>query len=39
MVDPIEFKRKPKEVELDKEILEKYEGDYDLGGQVAKFYL
>ncbi|WP_194973433.1 serine hydrolase [Aquiflexum lacus] len=39
MVDAIEFKRKPKEIELDKETLEKYTGDYDLGGQVAKFYL
>jgi hypothetical protein len=39
MIDAIEFKRKPKEIEIDKETLEKYSGDYDLGGQVAKFYL
>jgi CubicO group peptidase (beta-lactamase class C family) len=39
MVDAIEFKRTPKEVALEKETLEKYTGDYDLGGQVAKFYL
>ncbi|WP_373522986.1 serine hydrolase [Aquiflexum sp.] len=38
-VDAIEFKRKPKEIEVDKETLKKYSGDYDLGGQVAKFYL
>jgi hypothetical protein len=39
MIDAIEFKREPKEIEIDKETLEKYTGDYDLGGQVAKFYL
>ncbi|RPA67617.1 serine hydrolase [Cyclobacteriaceae bacterium YHN15] len=39
MIDAIEFKREPKEIEIDKETLEKYMGDYDLGGQVAKFYL
>jgi CubicO group peptidase (beta-lactamase class C family) len=38
MVEAIEFKRKPKEIEIDKETLEKYTGDYDLGGQVSKFY-
>jgi len=38
-VDAIEFKRKPKEIEVNKETLEKYTGDYDLGGQAVKFYL
>lgn len=38
-VDAIEFKRKPKQIEVDKETLEKYSGDYDLGGPIAKFYL
>lgn len=38
-VDAIEFKRKPKGIEVDKETLEKYAGDYDLSGQVVKFYL
>jgi CubicO group peptidase (beta-lactamase class C family) len=37
-VDAIEFKRKPKEIAVNKETLEKYTGDYDLGGQVSKFY-
>ena len=35
---PLNSKRKPKEVEVDKETLEKYTGEYDLGGQVSKFY-
>jgi CubicO group peptidase (beta-lactamase class C family) len=38
-VDAIEFKRKPKEIEVNKETLEKYTGEYDLGGQTIKFYL
>lgn len=38
-LDAIEFKRKPKEIEVDQETLEKYAGDYDLAGQVVKFYL
>lgn len=38
-VDAIEFKRKPKGIEVDKETLEKYAGEFDLGGQVVKFYL
>lgn len=38
-VDAIEFKRKPKEIAVNKETLEKYTGDYDLGGQAVKFYL
>lgn len=38
-VEAIEFKRRPKEIEIKKETLGKYVGEYDLGGQVAKFYL
>ncbi|TVP46835.1 MAG: serine hydrolase [Mongoliibacter sp.] len=38
-VDAIEFKRRPREIAVDKETLEKYTGEYDLGGQAAKFYL
>jgi len=38
-VDAIEFKIKPKEIAVNKETLEKYTGDYDLGGQAVKFYL
>jgi CubicO group peptidase (beta-lactamase class C family) len=38
-VEAIEFKRKPKEIEINKETLGKYVGEYDLGGQIAKFYL
>jgi CubicO group peptidase (beta-lactamase class C family) len=38
-VDAIEFKRKPKEIAVNKETLEKYTGEYDLSGQTVKFYL
>ena len=38
-VEAIEFKRKPKEIEINKETLGKYVGEYDLGGQVVKFYI
>ncbi|WP_194777312.1 serine hydrolase [Pararhodonellum marinum] len=38
-VDAIEFKRKPKEIAVDKETLEKYAGEYELAGQSIKFYL
>ena len=35
---PITFKRKPKAIEMEKGALEKYVGDYDLMGMVAKVY-
>ena len=38
-LDPIEFKRTPIKMEVDKATLEKYTGEYELGGMVAKFYL
>jgi CubicO group peptidase (beta-lactamase class C family) len=38
-VDAIEFKKKPKEIAVNNETLEKYTGEYDLGGQTIKFYL
>jgi CubicO group peptidase (beta-lactamase class C family) len=38
-LDPIEFKRTPIKMDVDKETLEKYAGDYELGGMIAKFYL
>lgn len=38
-VDPLEFKRTPKGVIMDKAELEKYVGDYELPGTVAKTYI
>jgi CubicO group peptidase (beta-lactamase class C family) len=38
-VDPLEFKRTPKALALDKEALDVYVGEYELGGVNAKFYL
>ena len=38
-LDPIEFKRTPNLVDLDKEILEKYVGEYELSGVIAKIYM
>lgn len=38
-LDPIEFKRTPAKLEVDKSDLEKYVGDYLLGGSVSKIYL
>lgn len=37
--DAIEFKRTPKGIELGKAEVEKYVGEYELPGMVAKFYL
>ncbi|RLD30045.1 MAG: serine hydrolase [Bacteroidetes bacterium] len=39
LTDPIEFKRKPNTIEVDKTILEKYIGEYELAGTVIKFYI
>lgn len=38
-LDPIEFKHKPNTVKVDKEVLAKYSGEYELGGMVAKVYV
>lgn len=38
-LEPIEFKRTPIKIDVDKAVLEKYVGDYELGGMIAKFYL
>ncbi len=37
--DPIEFKRKPNTIEVDKATLEKYVGEYELAGTTIKFYI
>lgn len=37
-LDPIEFKRTPKEIKLDEAQLKKYEGEYELAGITAKVY-
>ena len=37
--DPIEFKRKPNTIEVDKTTLEKYIGEYELAGTTIKFYI
>ena len=39
MVDPIAFKRTPNTIDVDKEILEKYVGKYDLFGTEVKIYI
>ncbi|MEA1897657.1 MAG: DUF3471 domain-containing protein, partial [Bacteroidota bacterium] len=38
-LDPIKFKRTPDLVVLDKEILEKYVGEYELSGTPLKIYM
>ncbi|MBT8288364.1 MAG: serine hydrolase [Bacteroidia bacterium] len=38
-IDPIEFKRTPSIIEVDKKLLERYVGDYELGGMTVKIYL
>ncbi|MFD2201748.1 serine hydrolase [Shivajiella indica] len=37
-VEPIEFKRNPKVIEVDEKSLERLVGEYDLAGMVSKFY-
>jgi CubicO group peptidase (beta-lactamase class C family) len=37
-VDPIEFKRTPEIIEVDKETLAKYVGEYELAGATLKVY-
>jgi hypothetical protein len=38
-LDPLEFKRTPRKLEVDKSELEKYVGEYMLGAMSSKFYL
>ncbi|MDT8400761.1 MAG: serine hydrolase [Bacteroidales bacterium] len=38
-LDPLTFKRTPEIVDLEKETLESYTGEYDLGGTIIKIYL
>ncbi len=38
-MDAIEFKRTPKKIEVGKDVLAKYAGEYELAGMIAKFYL
>ncbi|MBL7875850.1 MAG: serine hydrolase, partial [Cyclobacteriaceae bacterium] len=38
-LEPIDFKRTPVKMDVDKATLEKYVGEYELGGMVARFYL
>ncbi len=38
-LEPIEFKRTPIKIDVDVATLEKYTGEYELGGMAAKFYL
>jgi len=37
--DPIEFKRTPNTIEVDKTTLDKYVGVFELSGIIAKFYI
>ncbi len=38
-LEPIEFKRTPIKMDVDKTTLEKYVGEYELAGMTTKFYL
>lgn len=38
-LEPIEFKHKPNTIKVDKDVLAKYTGEYELGGMVAKVYV
>ena len=38
-LDPIEFKHTPTTIDVDKETLERYVGDYDLAGTTIKVYI
>ncbi len=38
-IEPIEFKRTPLKMDVDKATLEKYAGEYELGGMTVKFFL
>ncbi|MFN3969665.1 serine hydrolase [Flavobacterium sp.] len=39
LLGPIEFKRKPNTIKVDKEVLAKYVGEYELAGMATKVYL
>lgn len=38
-LEPLEFKRTPKGLKLDKDALQVYVGEYELAGMAARFYL
>ena len=38
-LDPIEFKRQPTSIDVDKETLDNYIGEYELAGTVIKVYI
>jgi CubicO group peptidase (beta-lactamase class C family) len=38
-LDPVEFKHKPNTIKVDKEVLAKYVGEYELSGMIAKVYI
>jgi CubicO group peptidase (beta-lactamase class C family) len=38
-LDPIEFKHEQKSADISKDELEKYVGEYEIGGSTTKFYL
>ncbi len=38
-IDPLEFKRTPKALAIDKEALQVYVGEYELAGMTARFFL
>jgi CubicO group peptidase (beta-lactamase class C family) len=39
LLNAIEFKRTPVKINVDKDVLSQYVGEYELGGMIAKFYL
>jgi hypothetical protein len=39
LLDAIEFKRTAVKIDVDKDVLSRYVGEYELGGMIAKFYL
>ncbi|MBP8158233.1 MAG: DUF3471 domain-containing protein, partial [Flavobacterium sp.] len=39
LIGPIEFKHKPNTIKVDKEVLAKYVGEYELAGMTAKVYI
>lgn len=39
MLDPINFKRTPDKVDIDKETLEKFAGEYEIAGTIARIYM
>lgn len=39
LIGPIEFKHKPNTIKVDKEVLAKYVGEYELAGMTTKVYI